>query len=421
MSRSARRRQKRDADHELSKVRRWGRRVCGAAAGTALVGTGVGLFFGAGGTTALGATSASALTGTALLSSKTEDPSGCGYWLVGQDGGVFSYGCAKYYGSVPGLGIHIDDAVGIISTPDGAGYWVVAADGAVYSFGDATYYGGANNLSLNGPIVGASVVGASSPGPTGATGPTGPSGEMGPTGPTGATGATGPTGPTGPVGATGATGPTGAAGPVGATGATGPTGAVGATGATGPTGPMGEMGPTGATGPTGPTGAQGFTGATGATGAQGATGATGATGPTGPAGATGVTGATGATGATGSAGTSASFFSQPTTPSRPVTYSSPTGVCGTPTSPTLCAVPAPVALTIGNLHVDVTTGESPSSIVLTLEVDGVAESSVSCTVSTGSATCSSGGVLRVTAGTPFAWKITNAGGASVHLGVSYTT
>jgi len=75
---------------------------------------------------------------------------------------------------------------------------------------------------------------------------------------------TGNTGPTGVTGVTGNTGPTGATG-VGTTGATGPTG-VGATGATGNTGPAGATG-------------TGVTGATGATGPSGATGATGGAGP----------------------------------------------------------------------------------------------------------------------------------------------
>ncbi|MCL6104606.1 MAG: hypothetical protein M1483_03070, partial [Actinobacteria bacterium] len=73
-------------------------------------------------------------------------PDGKGYWLVGADGGVFSFGDAGFYGSLPkgpgGLGIHpASSIVGIASTPDGKGYWLVSAHGGVFSFGDAGFYG----------------------------------------------------------------------------------------------------------------------------------------------------------------------------------------------------------------------------------------------------------------------------------------
>ncbi len=68
-------------------------------------------------------------------------PAGGGYWSVGQDGGVFTAGNAQFYGSVPGLGLRINDATGITPTADGAGYWVLGADGGVFTFGDAQFYG----------------------------------------------------------------------------------------------------------------------------------------------------------------------------------------------------------------------------------------------------------------------------------------
>lgn len=61
----------------------------------------------------------------------------------------------------------------------------------------------------------------------------------------------------------------GAAGPTGEPGPTGPTGEPGPTGAPGPTGDPGSIGPAGPTGPTGEPGEIGPTGATGATGATG--------------------------------------------------------------------------------------------------------------------------------------------------------
>ena len=68
-------------------------------------------------------------------------PDGGGYWLVGLDGGVFSFGDAGFYGSLPALQVSVNDVVGIASTPDGQGYWLLGADGGVFSFGDATFYG----------------------------------------------------------------------------------------------------------------------------------------------------------------------------------------------------------------------------------------------------------------------------------------
>jgi hypothetical protein len=78
---------------------------------------------------------------------------GKGYWLLGQDGGVFSYGTAAFYGSTGGM--HLNrPVVGISSTPTGHGYWIVASDGGIFSFGDASFHGSTGALHLNQPIVG---------------------------------------------------------------------------------------------------------------------------------------------------------------------------------------------------------------------------------------------------------------------------
>jgi hypothetical protein len=76
-----------------------------------------------------------------------------GYWQVGTDGGVFTFGSASYYGSTGN--IHLNKPiVGMAATPDGGGYWLVASDGGVFTFGDAGYYGSTGNVHLNQPIVG---------------------------------------------------------------------------------------------------------------------------------------------------------------------------------------------------------------------------------------------------------------------------
>jgi hypothetical protein len=67
-----------------------------------------------------------------------------GLWEVSTDGGVYTFGDAGFYGSLPGLGIApAAPVVGMTRTPDGGGYWLVGADGGVFTFGDAPFYGSA--------------------------------------------------------------------------------------------------------------------------------------------------------------------------------------------------------------------------------------------------------------------------------------
>jgi hypothetical protein len=80
-------------------------------------------------------------------------PDGSGYWLVGADGGVFSFGQAAFYGSTGAKHLN-QPIVGIHATPDGLGYWEVASDGGVFAFGDAGFYGSTGAMHLNQPIVG---------------------------------------------------------------------------------------------------------------------------------------------------------------------------------------------------------------------------------------------------------------------------
>ncbi len=70
-----------------------------------------------------------------------------GYWLVGRDGGVFSFGSARFYGSTGSLRLQ-RPVVGITATPDHRGYWLVASDGGVFAFGDAGYYGSLPGLGF---------------------------------------------------------------------------------------------------------------------------------------------------------------------------------------------------------------------------------------------------------------------------------
>ena len=79
--------------------------------------------------------------------------SGKGYWLLAQDGGIFSYGNAKFYGSTGGMHLN-QPVVGIAATPSGGGYWLVASDGGIFAFGNAHFHGSTGAMHLNSPIVG---------------------------------------------------------------------------------------------------------------------------------------------------------------------------------------------------------------------------------------------------------------------------
>ena len=87
-----------------------------------------------------------------------------GYWLLGSDGGVFSFGAASFFGSMGGKALN-RPIIGMTATSNAGGYWLVASDGGVFAFGDAGFYGSIPGLGLspvdspilprlNAPIVG---------------------------------------------------------------------------------------------------------------------------------------------------------------------------------------------------------------------------------------------------------------------------
>ncbi len=87
-----------------------------------------------------------------------------GYWLVGSDGGVFTFGDANFYGSTGSLVLQ-RPVVRIVTTADHGGYWLDASDGGVFSYGDTSFFGSIPGVglhpagsglphSLNAPIVG---------------------------------------------------------------------------------------------------------------------------------------------------------------------------------------------------------------------------------------------------------------------------
>jgi hypothetical protein len=102
--------------------------------------------------------------GTSQQTSADQFTYGHGYWLVGSDGGVFSFGSAVFYGSMGATPLQ-RPVVGVVATRDHGGYWFDASDGGVFSFGDTQFYGSIPGLglhpagsglpnSLNAPVVG---------------------------------------------------------------------------------------------------------------------------------------------------------------------------------------------------------------------------------------------------------------------------
>jgi hypothetical protein len=83
-------------------------------------------------------------------------PSGAssrGYWLLGLDGGLFSFGDAPFFGSANGKLFPGETAIGLQATPTGNGYYIVTDRGRVFTFGDAVSHGSMEGLPLNAPII----------------------------------------------------------------------------------------------------------------------------------------------------------------------------------------------------------------------------------------------------------------------------
>lgn len=70
----------------------------------------------------------------------TLDSQGDGYWILGNDGGIFTYGIAGFYGS-HGTILNTSELSGIESTTTGQGYWICDVAGHVITFGDAAIHG----------------------------------------------------------------------------------------------------------------------------------------------------------------------------------------------------------------------------------------------------------------------------------------
>lgn len=83
-----------------------------------------------------------------------------GYWIFGSDGGVFSFGDAQFYGSLPGLNVKPNaPVVGGAVTDSGRGYWMCSSDGGIFCFGDAQFHGSMGGKPMNGECTGMDAAG----------------------------------------------------------------------------------------------------------------------------------------------------------------------------------------------------------------------------------------------------------------------
>jgi hypothetical protein len=95
----------------------------------------------------------SVVTPAAPFAAIASTRSGRGYWVAGEDGGVFAFGDAQFFGSIGSTTLN-QPIVGIAATPSDRGYWLVGRDGGVFAFGDAQFFGSVSTTALNQPIVG---------------------------------------------------------------------------------------------------------------------------------------------------------------------------------------------------------------------------------------------------------------------------
>jgi lipoprotein-anchoring transpeptidase ErfK/SrfK len=104
----------------------------------------------------LAAVGIAVLAMAAGLLTRTAPPAGAsegGYWLFALDGGVFSFGNARFHGSMGGTALNAP-VVSLAPSPTGEGYWLVATDGGVFAFGDSQFQGSLGAVALNAPVVG---------------------------------------------------------------------------------------------------------------------------------------------------------------------------------------------------------------------------------------------------------------------------
>ena len=66
-----------------------------------------------------------------------------GYILVASDGGIFTFGDAQFEGSLPGLGVRVNNIRAMLPSSDYHGYGLLGSDGGAFAFGDYPFTGSA--------------------------------------------------------------------------------------------------------------------------------------------------------------------------------------------------------------------------------------------------------------------------------------
>lgn len=99
-------------------------------------------------------------------------PSGDGYWILDRAGGIFSFGDAQFFGSIPqlraqGVPIGPADVIDLAATPSGQGYWLLDSVGGQFAFGDAQFFGSVPALRQSGVKIGRANVVRMTPSTTG--------------------------------------------------------------------------------------------------------------------------------------------------------------------------------------------------------------------------------------------------------------
>ena len=81
-------------------------------------------------------------------------PSGRGYWILNSDGVVQALGDATKLGDVALSLTKGEEPASLSATPSGKGYWVFTNRGRVLAIGDAPFLGDMSQTKLNGPVLG---------------------------------------------------------------------------------------------------------------------------------------------------------------------------------------------------------------------------------------------------------------------------
>ncbi|HLF39996.1 MAG TPA: hypothetical protein VI854_00845, partial [Acidimicrobiia bacterium] len=84
---------------------------------------------------------------------------GNGYLILDGAGGIFTFGDARFFGSIPGLrnaGTVVGPAAGVdmAGTPSGDGYYILDDQGGIFTFGDSVFFGSVPALRNAGVPVG---------------------------------------------------------------------------------------------------------------------------------------------------------------------------------------------------------------------------------------------------------------------------